>query len=171
MNNRALVALATLLSVGGVSTARAESIWPVVAIWPIDFETAAALDEANAAFSAAWVAGDVDTLMSAYTSDAVVHPPAGGVLTSPESIRPVWAGILEWRRVGHRLEPTLRQSLSGGEVLEMGRWHSARTNDAGESPWISGCYTVIWRNDEGRWRIRYDAWTAANDASWACRPR
>lgn len=129
------------------------------------------LDAANTAFSAAWVAGDVDVLLGAYTSDAVVHPPAGGVLVSHESIRPVWDGIVSQRRVGHRLEPTLRQSLSGGEVLEMGRWHAARQNDAGEAPWTSGCYTVIWRNDDGRWRMRYDGWTGVNDASWACRPR
>lgn len=89
---------------------RAESVIPAVTIWPIDAEAATALDAANAAFSAAWVAGDVDALMDAYTPDAVVHPPAGGVLTLPESIRPVWAAIVEWRRVGHRLEPTLRQS-------------------------------------------------------------
>lgn len=133
--------------------------------------TAAELDAANVAFSAAWLAGDVDVLVSAYTEDAVVHPPAGGVLTTPEQIRTVWAPIVNWRRVGHRLEPTLRQGLRGGEILEMGRWHSARENDAGEAPWASGCYTVIWRSDGGRWRMKYDAWTAANDASWACRPR
>jgi len=132
---------------------------------------AAGIDAANAAFSAAWVSGDVEGLLDAYTPDAVVHPPAGGVLTSRESIRPVWAAITNWQRVGHRLEPTLRQSLSGGEVLEMGRWHSARRNDAGEAPWVSGCYTVIWRRDAGVWRMKYDAWTNANEASWACRPR
>lgn len=132
---------------------------------------AAELDAANAAFSASWVAGDVDALMAAYTEDAVVHPPAGGVLTTPAHVRTVWTPITSWHRVGHRLEPTLRQDLSGGEVLEMGRWHSARRNEAGEAPWTSGCYTVIWRNDDGHWRMRYDAWTAPNDASWACRPR
>lgn len=134
-------------------------------------EVIVALDEANAAFSAAWVAGDVDAIMAAYTEDAIVHPPAGGVLTTPAHIRTVWAPITNWQRVGHRLEPTVREALSGGEVLEMGRWHSARRNEAGEAPWTSGCYTVIWRNDNGRWRMRYDSWTAANDNSWACRPR
>jgi ketosteroid isomerase-like protein len=133
--------------------------------------TISALDDANAAFSAAWMAGDVDALMAAYADDAVVHPPAGGVLTTPAQIRTVWAPIANWRRVGHRLEPTLRQPLGGGDVLEMGRWHSARANEAGEAPWISGCYTVIWRNQGGRWRMRYDSWTAANENDWACRPR
>ena len=152
------------------AVARAETVLPVTTVWPIPYETAAALDDANASFSAAWVAGDVEALLGAYTEDAVVHPPAGGVLTSRDSIRPVWAGITNSERNGHRLEPTLRQSLSGGEVLEMGRWHTSRVVD-GQSVRASGCYTVIWRNDNGHWRMRYDAWTAPNDASWACRPR
>jgi ketosteroid isomerase-like protein len=133
--------------------------------------TAAELDAANAAFSEAWVAADTDALLAAYTDDAVVHPPAGGVLTTPAHVRALLGPAPSQRRVGHRLEPTLRQTLRGGEVLEMGRWHSARENEAGEAPWSSGCYTVIWRNDAGRWRMKYDGWTAANDNSWACRPR
>lgn len=52
----------------------------------------------------------------------------------------------------------------------MGRWHSAREVE-GQAPWLTGCYTVIWRREAGGWRMAYDSWTAANDASWACRPR
>ncbi|HRP11943.1 MAG TPA: DUF4440 domain-containing protein [Terricaulis sp.] len=137
---------------------------------PVSASIARELDAANSAFSAAWVAGDVDALLDAYTADAIVHPPAGGVLTSREAIRPVWAPIADWQRAGHRLEPTLRRTLASGEVLEMGRWHSSRTVQ-GQSPWLSGCYTVIWRREGRHWRMAYDSWTAANDASFACRPR
>lgn len=158
-----------LLACVGAACASVEQ--SVSANGAVSAAVAVELDAANTAFSAAWVAGDVDALLDAYTTDAVVHPPAGGVLISHESIRPVWDGIVNQQRVGHRLEPTLRQMLGGGEVLEMGRWHAARRNDAGEAPWTSGCYTVIWRNDGGTWRMRYDGWTGVNDASWACRPR
>lgn len=157
-----------LFLLSGGTAARAEAINPIAVIWEANFR---ALDLANAEFSAAWVAGDIDTLLAAYTDDAIVHPPAGGVLTTPEQIRGVWAPIVNYERIDHRLEPTLRRPLGDDRVLEMGRWHSARTNGAGQSPWQSGCYTVIWRNEAGRWRMQYDAWTAPNDASWACRPR
>lgn len=130
----------------------------------------AALDAANEAFSAAWLAGDVDGILAAYTDDAVLHPPAGGVLTTADARRGLWASIGESDRVGHRIEPTLRHSLGEGLVLEMGRWHSSIRTD-GESPWLSGCYSVVWRQDAGQWRMKYDGWTAPNEASWACRPR
>lgn len=73
----------------------------------------AELDAANRAFSAAWLRGDIDGLLDAYTQDAVVHPPAGGVLTSRDSIRPVWAPIANWRRVGlgaHVAPPAARRA-------------------------------------------------------------
>ena len=151
--------------------ARAEAIWPIIRVWPIDAKVAFALDDASEAFSDAWEAGDIDRLAAAYTEDAVLHPPAGGVLTTPEDIRALWAPLGNQSRIGHSLRPTLRQNLGGGEVLEMGRWHTVRSDDSGTFvSELSGCYTVIWRNDEGRWRMRYDSWTEPNDNEWACRP-
>jgi ketosteroid isomerase-like protein len=133
----------------------------------------AALDAANAAFSAAWMRGDVDAVVAAYTAHPVLHPPAGGVLTSPSAVRGVWAGITRLQRVGHRLEPLLRRPLGTDRVLEVGRWHSATRNAEGEAPWSSGCYSVVWERDaaDGRWRMSYDGWTAPNPNDWACRPR
>lgn len=165
---RILIA-AALMALAACASGETKSAMPLTQA-PVAPRVVSELDAANAAFSAAWVAGDVDALLDAYTADAIVHPPAGGVLTSREAIRPVWAPIVNWQRVGHRLEPTLRRALDSGEVLEMGRWHSSRTVE-GQSPWLSGCYTVIWRREGRAWRMAYDSWTAANDASWACRPR
>jgi ketosteroid isomerase-like protein len=170
MSWRALIG--ALVMFGASATARADVFTAVLPINVVDEVVVAELDAANVAFSAAWVAGNIDGLANAYTPDAIVHPPAGGVLTTPEQIRALWAPIANQSRVGHRLEPTLRQRLnSEDEVLEMGRWHTARTNEAGEAPWVSGCYTVIWRKDGVGWRMRYDSWTAPNAHDWACRPR
>jgi len=165
-----ILAALVLVSACAASGAETKTTALVANARPVSANVAAELDAANTAFSAAWIAGDVDALLDAYTEDAIVHPPAGGVLTSREAIRPVWAPITNWQRAGHRLEPTLRRTLASGEVLEMGRWHSSRTVE-GQSPWLSGCYTVIWRRELRAWRMAYDSWTAANDASFACRPR
>jgi ketosteroid isomerase-like protein len=132
--------------------------------------TIAELDAANAAFSAALLANDVDALVGAYAEDAIAHPPPGGVLVSPETIRPLWDRPRNPNLIGHRLEPMLRRQLAPGLVLEMGRWHTG-LNDDGEERWSSGCYSVIWRDSAEGWRFAYDGWTAANENDWACRPR
>ncbi|HPF60682.1 MAG: DUF4440 domain-containing protein [Gemmatimonadetes bacterium] len=133
---------------------------------------AARLDAANQAFSAAFIAGDSATMANSYTADAVLHLPTGAVVTGDGRVQRFWrprAGS----KLGHRLEPTHRQMLADSVVLEMGRWHDRpdRGSEA-ESPWSSGCYTVIWRQGpDGAWRMAYDGWTVPNDDPALCRPR
>jgi peptidoglycan/xylan/chitin deacetylase (PgdA/CDA1 family)/ketosteroid isomerase-like protein len=138
----------------------------------VDARIEAALSAANNEFSRAWVAGEGAALAGMYTRYAVLHPSAGGVIASAEAVAAFWGTLDQISgRVGHRLEPTLRRALGDGAIIEMGRWHTERQIE-GAVQRQSGCYTLVWRQDEdGRWRMAYDGWTAANDASWACRPR
>lgn len=148
---------------------------PSAAAGPVDTVTtlvARALDQANAAFSAAWVARDWEAIVGMYTADAILHPPAGGVLVGADRIAAFWRPIASSQPLGHRLEPTVRRELASGVVLETGRWHSRRMRDGQEEDWIRGCYTLVWRlESDGRWRMEYDAWTNPIPADWACVPR
>lgn len=162
------LALALAVSVAAACASSTTEVAPDPSTVPQDVSSA--LDAANEAFSAAWLAGDVEAILASYDDDAVLHPPAGGVLATPDARQGLWASIGESDRVGHRIESFLRQPLGAGLVLEMGRWHSSVRTD-GEAPWVSGCYTVVWRESATGWHMKYDGWTAPNDASWACRPR
>jgi ketosteroid isomerase-like protein len=138
----------------------------------VDAATARALDAANAAFSRAVVAGDAAVVVAAYHDDAVLHPPAGGVLVGTDRVREFWGGLAPGRNAGHRLEANYRRELAPGVVLEIGRWHSQGMRDGVPGEWTSGCYTVIWRRDDaGAWRLQYDGWTNPIEADWACVPR
>lgn len=138
----------------------------------IDARTAAALDAANSAFSAAWVRGDSAALVQAYTRTGIVHPPAGGVLVGSARLGRYW-GPSPGDRVGHRIEPSLRRPLGAGHVLEVGRWHSRRRDaDGVVGPWLWGCYTVVWElGVDERWRMLFDTWSEPHEEEWACRPR
>ncbi len=138
----------------------------------VDAATDRALDAANRAFSAAYLRSDSAALAEAYTEDAVLHPPAGGVLVGRALIGRYW-GPTRASRIGHRIEAMLRHDLGAGHVLEVGRWHSrSLTAEGAEGPWLWGCYTVVWkRGADGRWRMHFDGWSAPHDEEWACRPR
>jgi ketosteroid isomerase-like protein len=138
---------------------------------PVPASVVTALDAANRAFSAAFVAGDSAAMAQAYTADAVLHLPDGRIITDDGRVDRFWRPR-PGSKLGHRLEPTLRRVLAPDVVLEMGRWHDRpdRGSEA-ESPWSSGCYTVIWRRDGGgRWRMLYDGWTPPVEAETGCRP-
>lgn len=157
-----LLAVAAM-GVGPVGTVAAQAVSPAIAT---------ALDAANAAFSRAWMAGDSATVIGAYTSDAVLHPPNGSVRVGAEQIRAYWGPIANRKAAGHRLEPGVRRTLGDGVVLEVGRWHSQSMRDGEPQPWATGCYSVIWRRGtDAKWRMEFDTWTGALEAETACRPR
>jgi uncharacterized protein (TIGR02246 family) len=138
----------------------------------ISSATTDALDAANAAFSRAYVAGDAEAVIGSYTADAVLHPPAGGLLVGAQRVREYWGPIADRPSAGHRLEANLRRHLAPDVVLEVGRWHSQSLRDGEPQPWSTDCYTVIWRRGgDGAWRLEFDTWTGPIEADWACRPR
>jgi ketosteroid isomerase-like protein len=137
----------------------------------VDTATAAALDAENAAFSAAFVRGDVEAILAAYTADAVVQTPQGTVASTPETIRMLWAPIERGDdRISHSLRSTLRQRLAPHLVLEQGAFTIVRRVDNAEQR-SDGCYTLIWRHSDGRWRIQFDSWTPPHNPARSCTAR
>ena len=131
----------------------------------------ATLDAANAEFSAAYMRGDVEAILEAYTVDALVQTPQGDVISTPEALRAMWAPIAQVREgATHGLTSTFRQFIGQDEVLEAGRYEISSRTAEGEQRWRRGCYTLVWRRIEGRWLIHYDMWTAPRDPAPTCEP-
>jgi ketosteroid isomerase-like protein len=131
----------------------------------------ATLDAANAEFSAAYMRGDVEGILAAYTADALVQTPQGEVISTPEALRAQWAPVAQIRPgTTHALTSTFRQFMGQDEVLEAGRYEISSRTDEGDQRWRRGCYTLIWRRIEGRWLIHYDMWTAPRDPGPSCEP-
>lgn len=129
----------------------------------------ARLDAENAAFSAAYMRGDVEAILAAYTPDALVQTPQGGVVSTPEALRAMWAPVAQsGPRATHSLTSTFRQFLGEDEVLEAGSYVIG--SRSGEGTPIHGCYTLLWRRIEGRWLIHYDTWTPPRDPAPSCAP-
>lgn len=131
----------------------------------------AQLDALNTEFSAAYMRGDVEAILAAYSADALVQTPEGGVISTPEALRAMWAPISPARPGRtHRLTSTYRQFLGQDEVLEAGLYEIGTLNAEGETRWRRGCYTLVWRRIEGHWRIHYDTWTPPSDPAPICAP-
>ena len=131
----------------------------------------ATLEAENTAFSAAYMRGDVEAVLAAYTSDALVQTPDGAVISTPEALRAMWAPIANIRPgTTHALTSTYRQFTGADEVLEAGRYEISTRTAEGETRWRRGCYTLVWRRIEGRWLIEYDMWTRPLDPAPTCEP-
>jgi len=131
----------------------------------------AQLDVLNAEFSAAYMRGDVEAILAAYSADALVQTPEGSVIATPEALRAMWAPIAQIQPgTTHSLTSTFRQFMGQDEVLEAGRYAITSRASDGEEHFRLGCYTLLWRRIEGRWLIHYDTWTIPRDHQPHCEP-
>lgn len=117
----------------------------------------AAIAEASAAFSAAYVRNDMAALGALYTEDAVLLPP-GREIRGREAIMRYFAWGPRHRQIAHSMVPE-ELVVSGDVATDVGTWHS--TSRRGDDPptTASGKYLVVWvRAADGAWRMRYDMW-------------
>jgi uncharacterized protein (TIGR02246 family) len=122
-----------------------------------DADARAAIAEASAAFSQAYVKNDMDALGKVYAEDAVLLPP-GREIRGREAIQRYFAWGPNHRQIAHSMVPS-ELVVSGDMATDHGTWHS--TSQRGDDPptTASGQYLVVWvREPDGAWRIRYDMW-------------
>jgi uncharacterized protein (TIGR02246 family) len=112
---------------------------------------------ASRAFSDAYVAGDMETLGSVYTEDAVLYPP-GSVIRGRAAIRRYFAPGPNRTNLAHAMTSE-RLTFDGDVAVDVGVWSNTlrRGSDAPQS--AEGRYLVVWRREpDGRWRIEHDMW-------------
>jgi uncharacterized protein (TIGR02246 family) len=101
---------------------------------------------------AAFNAGDVDTVVSLYTDDVVVMPPAEPSLHGREAVRQWLGAFFE--------SHTARQSLTNDEVVVTGDW-----------AWMRGHFTLVIERRDVPGEIRHEGkhlviWRRQEDGSW-----
>lgn len=125
-------------------------------------EARSAILAASAAFSRAYVEGDMETLAALYTEDAVLLPP-GRVVRGREAIARYFAPRPGRRNLSHSMRPDdLR--IHGDTAVDSGTWTNVWQTGDGEPRRAEERYLVVWRRgDDGRWRIEYDMWHRPRD--------
>jgi uncharacterized protein (TIGR02246 family) len=124
----------------------------VLAAGPVAAQSAgprAAIEAANARFSADFAKGDAAAVASHYTVAAQVLPPNGDVVRGREAIARFWKSVMDAGVKEARLT-TVEAESYGGAAHEIGTY--VLTGEGGK-PLDNGKYIVIWKRDGGQWRI------------------
>ncbi|MBX3028363.1 DUF4440 domain-containing protein [bacterium] len=121
-------------------------------------ETRAAIEAANAAFSAAFARGDAKALAAMYTSDAIIFPPDSEPIRGNEAIGEFWKAT----RDGGVRSATLTTADvegSGDLAYEVGTV-SLAIEAAGKAPTTAVAqYLVVWKRQAGgSWKLHRDIW-------------
>lgn len=120
----------------------------------------AAIEAANAKFSADFAKGDANAVASHYTSRAWAFPPNGEITRGREAIGKLWKGAMDGGGKQVKLT-TVEVEAHGDAAHEVGTY--ALISDGGK-PLDNGKYVVVWKREGGQWKIHRDIWNTSAPA-------
>ena len=115
-----------------------------------------AVRDADAQWSAAATAKDLDKTVSFYADDAVVLPPNEAAVTTSEGIRNLWKGLIDsvnsisWKA-------TRVEMAKSGEMACVSGTYELTMNDGTKD---RGKYCEVWERKAGTWKCGTDIWNS-----------
>ena len=120
----------------------------------------AAIEAADKAFMEAINRGDVAEAALIYTADARVLPPNVEILHGRQAALEFWQGAINMGVKEVVLE--IVEVVEGGEMAsEIGKYTLTIQPPAGEAITDRGKYLVVWKQEEGTWKIDIDIWNSS----------
>ena len=117
----------------------------------------AALEAGNKEWVAAFTRGDGAGVAGVYTTSAQVFPPQGDIVQGREAIARFWQGVIDSGVKGVSLA-TLEVEVYGDMAYEVGTYNL--TGDGGKAL-DAGKYVVVWKTEDGKWRVHRDIWNTS----------
>ena len=115
----------------------------------------------NQVFMGAFSTGDAANVASHYTRDGQLLPPQSELVTGREAIQAFWQGALDMGIKEVKLE-TVEVEGHGATAVEVGKY--TLFAEGGQLA-DSGKYMVVWKNEDGNWRLHRDIWNTSQAAT------
>jgi uncharacterized protein (TIGR02246 family) len=145
----------SVLRVNGKIAVTLLCLWPA-AVSAQTEDVAAQIAEANKQFATAFAKGDADQVANMYSEDGKVLPPNTEVVSGRRAIRAFWSKAME-SGIGTVTLKASEVEAHGDTVIEMGNYvllgKSGKEIDHGK-------YLVVWKRDQGAWRLYRDCWNS-----------
>lgn len=116
-------------------------------------------------FSAAYVKGEVDELVSIYTADGMAAPGGRDFIVGRTDLRPFWETPAGNKILRHK---TTSSSLviDGDHAYDWGYYEGQSEREGEVLPPFKGKYVIVWeRGDDGIWRMAADMWNSLPPSS------
>jgi uncharacterized protein (TIGR02246 family) len=121
----------------------------------------AAVEAGNKKFLAALSRADAAGLSGLYTTNAQVFPTHSDIVRGKQAIEQFWKGVIDSGVKGAVLK-TLEVERRGDTAYEVGTY--SMTGEGGKVV-DAGKYVVIWKRQEGQWKLHRDIWNTNRPAS------
>jgi uncharacterized protein (TIGR02246 family) len=118
-----------------------------------------AIHELARQFSAAYMRGDAAAMAALYTSEAVIFPERSEWIAGREAITQYWT-LKPGRRVTRHVVTPTRIVVDGEHAYDYGTYEIAGQRDGTAWGPFRGKYLVVWRRENGSWRMQLDIWNS-----------
>ena len=127
-----------------------------------DTKSKQALRDADAQWSAAAGAKDLDKTVSYYAEDAIVMPPNASAATTKESIRSAWKEMLTTPGAAISWKATKVEVAKAGDLAYVsGTYEETMTDASGKPVKDRGKYVEIFKKQaDGTWKVVADIWNS-----------
>jgi uncharacterized protein (TIGR02246 family) len=124
-------------------------------------DTRREIESANAQFMSAFKRSDATAIGNLYTTGARLLPANSDFVRGTAAIRAFWQNVMNMGLKSASLE-TIEVEAHGDTAIEVGRY---RLLAAGDALVDHGKYIVVWKNDNGTWKLHLDIWTTSQPAA------
>jgi ketosteroid isomerase-like protein len=131
-----------------------------------------ALRDADAEWSKAAGAKDLDKTVSYYSDDAIVMPPNDPAATTKEAVRKIWQDLLASPGLAISWKATKVEVAKSGDIGFVSGTYEVTMNDASGNPVNErGKYLEVWeKQPDGSWKCGADIWNSDLPASAPAAP-
>jgi ketosteroid isomerase-like protein len=121
-----------------------------------------ALRDADAEWSAAAAAKDLDKTVSYYSDDAIVMPPNASAATTKEAVRKVWQDLIASPGLAVSWKATKVEAAKSGDLAYVsGTYEETMTDASGKLVKDRGKYVEVWEKQaDGKWKCGADIWNS-----------
>jgi uncharacterized protein (TIGR02246 family) len=119
-----------------------------------------AITAANETFAAAFSRGDAAGLAALYTEHGQILPPNSEFVTGQQAVQAFWQAIIDMGITGAQLV-TAEVEGHGDTAIEIGQF---TLTDEGGRALDKGKYIVIWKQEDGQWKLHRDIFNTSMPA-------
>jgi len=120
-------------------------------------EARESIESRNREFAAAFMRGDAEAVAALYTENGQLLPPDAAVVEGRPAIAAFWKGAIDAGMKDLALETAEVESV-GDLAYEVGTAKIV----AGEGQVSQDRYLVVWKRENGEWRLHRDIWNSPN---------
>ena len=127
---------------------------------------ASKIESANRTFEETFARGDADGMAALYTEDGQLLPTGSDVISGRSAIADFWQGAFDAGLARAELT-TVELESAGDAAYEVGRYRlSLEDGQVADE----GKYVVVWKREDGHWKLHRDIWNTSNAPSESAEP-